>query len=156
MTEIISVLRLVSDSISDSDIIWALTGSLAFHIRGIDVSVGDIDIQTDNNGAYEIGRRLMNYVVNPVEFRASERIRSHFGQFQIDGISVEVMGDIEKLMPDGTWLSTPPLESIIEYVTYQDMIIPVLELEYEYQAYKLMGRTARAECLRKWIEIGHE
>ncbi|MFX4300934.1 nucleotidyltransferase domain-containing protein [Alicyclobacillus tolerans] len=151
MTEIISALKLVYDSISASDITWALTGSLAFYIRGIDVSVGDIDIQTDKDGAYEIERSLMRYVIEPVEFRTAQKIRSHFGKLLVDGVSVEIMGDIEKLAPNGIWLSTPPLRSIIEEVNFGEMCIPLLNLEYEYQAYSLMGRTRKAEILKNWL-----
>jgi hypothetical protein len=31
------------------------------------------------------------------------------------------------------------------------MKVPVLSLEYEYQAYMKLGRTDKAEMLRKWL-----
>jgi hypothetical protein len=148
---VISVLETVYALIKDSPVEWALTGSLAFRIRGIDVSVGDIDIQTNKDGAYEIERRLNKFVIEPVHFRISPTIRSHFGKLLIDGVPVEIMGDIEKLTPEGSWLPTPPLYSIIEKITYRGMCLPVLNLEYEYQAYLLLGRTDKAKMLYNWL-----
>jgi len=151
MDEIDAAFRLVCGAILDSAITWALTGSLAFSIRGIDTPVGDIDIQTDKDGAYAIERSLKPYVVEPVQFKAAAKIRSHFGVVVIGGVSVEIMGDIEKLTPDGVWLATPPLRSITEKITYGELRIPVLNLEYEYQAYTLLGRTEKAQLLRDWL-----
>lgn len=151
MDEIDTALTLVYDAIFDSGSTWALTGSLAFSMRGIDTPVGDIDIQSDKDGAYAIERRLMEYVVEPVQFKEAQKIRSHFGRLAVGGARVEIMGDIEKLTPDGLWLPTPPLRSITEILTYREMRIPVLNLEYECHAYTLMGRTATARLLRDWL-----
>ena len=151
MKEIDYALKLVYDAIHDSEITWALTGSLAFSMRGIDVPVGDVDIQTNKDGAYEIERRLIEYVIEPIQFKAAPRIRSYFGKLLIDGVRVEIMGDIEKLTSDGLWLPTPPLRSIAETIIYSEMCIPVLSLEYEYQAYMLMERTGKAQLLRDWL-----
>lgn len=151
MSDMDSALKFIYDSLSDGDITWALTGSFAFHIRGMNVSVGDIDIQTDKNGAYEIARRLKQYVIEPIQFRQAPKIRSHFGKLLIDGTKVEVMGDIEKLAPDGTWLATPSLQSITETVLYNNMDVPVLDLGYEYHAYALMGRVEKARLLQNWM-----
>jgi len=147
-----SALKFVYESLLDDPVIWALTGSFAFYIRGIDVSVGDIDIQTNESGAYEIARRLKRYVREPVQYRQAPTIRSHFGKFMIGGVRVEVMGDIEKRSFDGTWMVTPPLPTITETVLYNEMNIPVLNLEYECEAYAMMGRTDKARLLRAWLD----
>lgn len=152
MDEIEAAFTLVYHAIFDSDITWALTGSLAFYLRGIEIPVGDIDIQTDKDGAYAIERRLMEYIVEPLQFKEAPKIRSHFGTLAVAGVNVEIMGAIEKFTPDGVWLPTPPLRSIIEYLTYGDLTVPVLNLEYEYQAYTLMGRTDTARLLRNWLD----
>jgi len=53
------------------DVDWALTGSLAFYLRGINVLAQDIDIQSDDTGAYAIGALLQNQCfecLEPVRF----------------------------------------------------------------------------------------
>ncbi|MCL6445205.1 MAG: hypothetical protein K6T83_17410 [Alicyclobacillus sp.] len=105
MNEIDSALKVVYGSLPDSDITWVLTGSFAFYIRGMDVSVGDIDIQTDENGAYEIERRLKQYTIEPVQFRQAPKLRSNFGKLVIGGVQVEVM-------TIGWWIHSTPAPSL--------------------------------------------
>jgi hypothetical protein len=38
------------------------------------------------------------------------------------------------------------------YIDVEGMHLPVLSVEYEYQAYLKMGRMEKAEILRKWLE----
>jgi hypothetical protein len=151
MDHLLAAFKIVHAVIEDDPVPWALTGSLAFWLRGIDVPVKDIDIQTDKNGAYEIERRLRKFVSVPVQFRSSPTIRSHFGKLLVNGVTVEIMGDIEKLTPEVSWLPTPPLHTITERINYDGMSIPVLLADYECRAYKLLGRDEKAELLLDWI-----
>lgn len=147
----LSVLMLLCQRLSNLRSDWALTGSLAFQLRGMDVSVHDVDIQTDSPGAYEIEQRLQEFVVDPVRFKTSPRIRSHFGRLEIAGIRVEIMGDIEKWTPSGMWIPAPLLSPIIETVLYEGLSIPVLTLAYEQQAYEQMGRSDTTTALLRWM-----
>lgn len=147
----IRALRIIHDTLSDSDVAWVVTGSAAFALRGMPVSPSDIDIQTDRAGAYRIERRLHQFVVKPVTFSAAERIRSHFGELEIEGVKVEVMGDIEKQLPDGSWEPPPDIDAHLDIVRAADMSVPVLSLEYEAAAYETLGRTERARMLREWV-----
>jgi len=143
-------LRTVCDALVDSDVVWVVAGSTAFALRGMPVSPRDIDLQTDRSGAYEIERRLRQFVVRPVAFSTSERIRSHFGELKIEGVQVEIMGDIEKRRSDGSWEPSPDLGAYMELVAAEDMNVPVLSLGYEAEAYEKLGRTERARMLREW------
>ncbi|MGI1690677.1 nucleotidyltransferase domain-containing protein [Thermoanaerobacter uzonensis] len=146
----LKVLKKIKDKLDDSDINWALTGSLSFALQGMPVKVHDIDIQTDERGAYEIERLFEKYVIRKVEFSQAEKIRSHFGVLMIDGIKVEIMGDIQKLVDD-VWEEPVDLEKHKKFVYVQGMRIPVLSLDYEYQAYKKMGRIEKAEMIKEWL-----
>jgi hypothetical protein len=76
-------------------------------------------------------------------------MRSHLGALLIDGIEVEIMGDIQKRLEDGSWESPVDLNSHRRFVNFEGMQVPVLSLEYEAQAYQKMGRLERAEMLRR-------
>lgn len=130
---------------------WALTGSVAHRLQGANVECGDLDIQTDEPGAYWAGEALCEYVVEPVRFRRSVDITSHFGRFRFDDLNVdlEVMGAIDKLSIDGSWTGpTDPSQHLVE-VTLADRRVPVLSLEYEADAYEMLGRHERARLLRE-------
>jgi hypothetical protein len=79
------------------------------------------------------------------DFSSTERICSHFGAFLIEGMVVEVMGDIQKRLEDGTWETPVNLRSHRQIVACDGMDIPVLSLEYEADAYRKLGRLERAE-----------
>lgn len=130
---------------------WAVTGSLGMVLHGMQMEIHDIDIQTDKEGAYEIERRLVRHLVKLVHFKASERIRSYFGAFEIDGIKIEVMGDMQHMISDQTWDKPVEIESCREWVDYIDMHVPVISLEHEAEAYQKMGRTEKAETISKFF-----
>lgn len=134
---------------------WALTGSVAHRLQGVDVDSGDLDIQTDEPGAYSAGEALRDYVVERVRFRRSSNITSYFGRFRFDDLDIdlEVMGAIDKLLPDGTWTgTTDPSEHLVE-VTLGRRRVPVLSLEYEDVAYEMLGHHERARLLRKAASV---
>lgn len=99
----LSVLRKTYTRLDDDGVSWVVTGSLGFALQGVSVEVHDIDIQADKEGAYEIERRLSEFVSTKVALSSTERIRSDFGTLMIDGIKVEIMGDIQKRLEDGSW-----------------------------------------------------
>ena len=148
----LDALHKIHARLMDCRIPWAVTGSLGMALQGMEIEVHDVDIQTDKPGAYEIERRFFEFVVKPVHFLASERIRSHFGALEMDGIKVEIMGDIQKLLDDQTWEEPVKVEQHRCWVGIEGMQIPVLSMRYEYQAYLKMGRTEKAEKMKKWLQ----
>ncbi|MCO6040813.1 nucleotidyltransferase domain-containing protein [Thermococcus alcaliphilus] len=147
----LEVLRRLYERLSQSDVTWAVTGSLGFALQGVPVEPHDIDIQTDREGAYEIERLFSEFVVEPVRFKESEKIRSHFGVLMIDGVKVEIMGDIQKKVND-EWEEPVDINRYKSFVEIEGMKIPVLDLEYEYQAYLKLGRIKKAKMLKRFLE----
>lgn len=150
-SDYLDLLRQIYTRLQTTEINWVLTGSLSFALQGVPVLPHDIDLQTDASGAYAIERIFAEDMVNTVTFSSTETIRSHFGSFKIGAITVEIMGDIQKRHPDGTWEASVNLEQHKHYVEIDGLSIPVLSLEYEYQAYLKLGRYERAQLL--WSSI---
>ena len=147
----LEVLRKLYAGLADSDVNWVVTGSLALALQGVPVQVHDIDIQTDADGAYEIERLFSEFISRKVSFSTAERIRSHYGALMMDGIEVEIMGDIQKRMPDGSWEEPVDIDRHKTFVEVDGMQVPVLTLEYEYQAYRHLGRADKVEILKRWL-----
>jgi len=147
----LQVLRKLYERLKDSNVNWVVTGSLGFALQGVPVEPHDIDIQTDKEGAYEIEHLFSEFVVEPVRFKESERIHSHFGALMIDGIKVEIMGDIQKKVND-EWEPPVDINRYKRFVQIEGMEIPALDLEYEYQAYLKLGRVEKAKMLKKFLE----
>lgn len=148
----LDVLRKIYRCLQDSSAVWVVTGSLGLALQGVPVEVHDIDLQTDGAGAYEIERRLAEYVTQPVQHWVSERIRSHFGALEIDGVQVEIMGAFQKRLDDENWEEPVDVVQHRRWVKLEDMQIPVLALEYEEQAYRLLGRSEKAEVIHQWLQ----
>lgn len=148
----LQTLRKIVTSLKDSSTIWAVTGSVGMALQGMPLEVHDIDIQTDKDGAYAIERVFIDYSVTPVRYLESDRIRSHLGKLEMDGIQVEIMGDIQKRLENQAWEEPVNVNSYRKWLEIDAIQIPVLSLDYEYQAYLRMGRTEKAEMLRSWLQ----
>ena len=148
------VLRTLYERLSGAGIHWAIGGSLGMALQGVDVDARDIDLVTDGAGAYEIERLFADGVERPVCLSSSKRVRSHFGTLRIDGVTVEIIGDMQHHLDDGAWSDPTRLDagSFLRHVSIEGMSIPVMPLEYEYWSYLKMGRVERAEMLRAWLE----
>lgn len=147
----LQVLRKIVTCLKDEPVQWVVTGSVGMALQGMPLEVHDIDIQTNKDGAYEIERLLWEFIVKPIRYFESERIRSHLGMCEIDGIQVEIMGDIQKRLEKQEWEEPVNVEIYRKWLEIEGMHVPVLSLDYEYQAYLRLGRTEKAEMLRAWI-----
>ncbi|MHB0922846.1 MAG: nucleotidyltransferase domain-containing protein [Bellilinea sp.] len=149
--EYFQALEKITAGLKDEAVIWVVTGSVGMALQGMPLEVHDIDLQTDRDGAYIIERALVNFSVQPVRFVESERIQSLLGMLIIDGIKVEIMGGIQKRLENLEWEQPVQVETYRVWLDVNGMRVPVMSLEYEYQAYLKMGRTQKAEMIRDWL-----
>jgi hypothetical protein len=145
------IIRVIYIGLKNMDVTWAITGSLGFVLHGMDVPVNDIDLQTDQKGAYQIENAFSSSVTKNVEFSEGETIRSYFGELNILGQKVEIMGALEKKLPSGVWESPVDVNKYCEFVRFQGMKLPVLSLEYEERAYRTLGRIEKADKIKEWL-----
>lgn len=50
------------------------------------------------------------------------------------------------------WEEIIPLNTILDYVDWNGYLVPVLNLSYEAEAYRKLGRIERAEALEHFVE----
>jgi hypothetical protein len=147
LPKLLRVLRKLCLRLDDRDLNWAVVGSLGLALRGAPIEPRDIDIMTDEAGAYELERVFSEFVVSPVSLKTSDRIRSHFGALNIDGVKVEIMGDFQMRLEDGTWDLPPDMMKIRHTESVEGMAIPFLPLQWQYDSYSKLGRSDRAEAV---------
>ena len=148
----LAALHKIYSRLKDCKAIWVITGSFGMALQGMDIDVHDIDIQTDRPGVFEIESKFPENMIEPVRYAESERIRSYLGKLEIEGIQVEIMGDLQKRFDENGWEEPVRVEPYRRWVSLDGMQIPVLSLEYEYQAYLKLGRLEKAERLREWLQ----
>ncbi len=120
-------------------------------LQGVPLVANDIDVQTDASGAYALAQILADVALTPVRYLPSERIRSHYGAYELAGVRVEIMGDMEKWV-DGVWEAPVDVRLHRDWVQMGDLNLPVMDLRHEVDAYEKMGRRERAELLKAWLD----
>ncbi|HLO15761.1 MAG TPA: hypothetical protein VK206_13090 [Anaerolineales bacterium] len=145
------VLSLLVERINPAENLWALTGSAGLRLQGVDLSVNDLDLQTDAKTIYLLEKEFAEFMKVPVHVWESEHTRSHHGQAGINGLQVEFLGDVRHLRSDGTWDVPLDIKSVLVWVEWNKFMIPVLSLVQEVLAYERMGRIQKAEIIRSMI-----
>lgn len=127
---------------------WAVTASTNLALRGIPVEPSDIDLVTDESGAYGIEKQFEDSVIEPVTSSKSveKRINSHYGALVIDGVRVEIMGDVEHFV-DGEWTPTADVSDSREFVALDGHEVPVMPIEHERKGYRELGRDERVRLI---------
>jgi len=85
-------LRTIHGRLKDLDSPRAIAGSLGLALQGLDVSVNDIDLQTDQEGAYKIQKAFRDAIVRNLTFSEADITRSYVGELKVHGVKVEIMG----------------------------------------------------------------
>ena len=143
---LVRVLRLVAPSLDRQGLPWALVGSSASYLQGLRCLPKDIDLAANREGAYLMGDLLAPYAIRPVAFSETERYASHLGIFALDGVNVEVMGDLLVRGEDehidlaehyGRW------NREVRHVHVGELEVPVAPLEWQLVANALLGRDDR-------------
>lgn len=85
---------------------YAFRGTTSLILQGLDMNVVDIDILADKETALACNSLLKDFLVTPVKYSETGKFKSYFGQFRINNIPVEVMGEWQIKSGKGEW-STP-------------------------------------------------
>jgi hypothetical protein len=148
----LAVLRMIALNLDRTAVNWAVTGSCSLALQGVPVAVHDIDLRTTARDAYRIESIFRAYQKRPVAFTTTERVRSHWGALEVNGIQVEIIGDMQHLLADGTWEPLVDLNSFKVYVEMDGVQLPVMSLPFLYAAYQLLGRADKVALLQNWLQ----
>jgi hypothetical protein len=141
---------------------WALMGSLASVLQGMnDYVPPDIDLVTTTKGAYEMERALGTVATTrrPVSLSTAGPYTSHFGIFDVNGVKVEVMGDLIIDCEDGSLHAEDHWSKWSERVRvlhFRKLHIPVIPLEWQVVANAMLRRPERvAGCAKQLLTAGY-
>ena len=136
---------------------WALMGSLASVLQGIEnYRPPDIDLVTSMEGAYIMEGCVANFgaTVRPVARSSAGPYTSYFGIFEVNGIKVEVMGDLEIHVADAHLVATDHWSRWSERVRilhFRDSHIPVVPLEWQLVANAMLNRPERVSGISEYL-----
>jgi len=93
------------------------------------------------------------FVNKKVSYSSTGEISSYFGSLIIDGVKIEIMGDVAKLV-HGKWEDILDFDKDKEFLEYGGVKIPLLSLEREYEEYVKLGRLDTAKYIKKFMVRG--
>lgn len=150
--ELHRALCIVLDRLAGQDIAWALAGSAALLLNGVQVEAHDLDLTTDESGVRAIADVLAEFVVTPVGWWETDEMASQFARLQVDGVQVDVIGRpfIVK-RAEGTVAIRP--WSIRHELDFEGRKLPIIPLEAALIAYAMMGREAKVQLIADHLRI---
>ena len=135
------VVKRIASELEQSGLAYKIVGGASAALHGVDIPVKDIDIETNAEDAYRFGQVFLDDVVEPVTFKESRLYRSHFGSFEIQGVRVEVMGDLQRRQ-QGRWI--PTWTCTLTEMDLDGVAVSLNWLEEEMLANVRRGRMQRA------------
>lgn len=150
--DIFSALKKLYKIINGKQIHWILTGSTSLAIQDVDVKINDdIDILTDKQGSDKIDKLLENFRLKKPNYSISDKYKSYFGIYKIGNVKIEVMGEFQYLMNDGSW-SKPNQNNKIIIKKFERMSLPILSLDRELLEYENVGAHDKVEKIREALK----
>jgi hypothetical protein len=147
-----AALLLVAAELGETSVTWAVTGSCSLALQGVPVIVHDLDLRTPARDAYALATVLERYQTRSVRFSSTGRVQSHFGALTIHGVCVEIIGDMQHRLEDGSWEPIVDMNVFKRWVTYEGIAVPVMSLPFLLDAYRLLGRTDKVKLITRWLE----
>ncbi len=136
-----AVLRRVAARLVAHGVDYVLVGGAALALRGLSLSVSDLDLEMSVETIYDVAAWFEEAVVLPVAWRETETVRSHFGRLEIDGIGIDLIAGLDRRSGD-RW--SPSFTSTRDTVMLEGVEIRTVELEEDVLAYLRRGRLDRA------------
>jgi hypothetical protein len=118
---------------------WMLIGSTSLFVQGYPVKPNDIDILCGPAEATMISALLKPYQLAIDENLSREKFRSVFSSYMIDGVKVEVMGNLEVNTPSG-WIKIWEQIGTPEYVVVDEHAFKVPSRADQLTIYNFFDR----------------
>lgn len=141
--QIKNALKHILDKLSDKEVEWQLAGSANLKLQGIDVSVSDIDISTNEAGIIIFRDVLKPYIVKDFFNR---KINGHSLVCNIKNAEVEIntYKNTKLLFLDKT-----------EQILWHNLHIPITPLKYAREFYALIHRKEKVEIIDQYLAKGY-
>jgi len=155
---IIGALRIISERLGSQNLGWVLVGSISLALQEVNVTPGDIDILTDKVSAYRINQLFQDCEVKPVKYQRSDTVRSHLGEFVINDVKVEVMGDYQEKVR-GKWQDFNSRLTSPVIIQFEGMQLPLSSLANQLYSYDSSGRKqdkAKITAIREVLKSRRE
>jgi hypothetical protein len=137
--EILSALEVVASRLTVHKIRWILVGTTSLFLQDVDVEPEDIDVFASVDDIHRAGDLLKDYEVLPITFGTTELFKSYRGVYNIKGVKVEVMGDLEEKVSE-EWISLSDRLYSPVMIQLGSIEVPVSPLRLQLKSYQRLKR----------------
>jgi len=148
MTALNETLTLLANQLKDTQ--YCIRGTSSLVLQSINMNIDDIDILCNKETALLANKLFKEYIVDAVSYKESDKFKSYFGKFIINGVNVEFMGDWQIKHKDGTWSEIFDGSSF-NTVIVNGTIVKVSKIEDELKMFLLMGRFTAYQKIKKQL-----
>lgn len=126
---------------------WFIIGTSNLLLAGFNVEPNDIDILTDKSTASLIHKFLKPFEV-PVQLKKDdEKFRSAFSRYNIEGVSIELMGDLQ-VNTNAGWVDVLPLVNSPHQINLNENFFTIPSNADQIKIYTLFGRQKDETVLK--------
>ncbi len=101
-------------------------GSTGLALQGVTIEPKDIDITISRENVERVQELLRDFCLQPIQYSSNGQFRSFFGKFDILGIKVEIMADLEILV-GGNWIKSVSIDQPDTVVVLDGCNFPMRE-----------------------------
>lgn len=148
---LVHVLSYLCDRLEGLKERWVIGGSTASLLQGMRIKPGDIDILTSEKGAFQIEKRLNEYVKRRIEYKETNKYKSYFGIFNIKDINVEICGELYLIYHGLSFPYYPPF-LLEKRIFINRKKIRVVSLENQLWINLIEKREERAKHIAHYLK----
>lgn len=138
------ILELISKKLKGIN--YAFIGSVNLYIQGVKVKPRDVDILTTSEEIKKIDQILKEFRTKEIYFDKTEGRNSYRSFYQIKGIEIEVLGNVDNFIRDPKSLDRKI------FVKFNQAQLPCILLEDESGTYKKMGRLDKVAMIEETLD----
>ena len=160
----VNALLTLHDKLDDKKVKWIVSGDLAERLRTVKVEPDCIEIVTSKVDAEKICLAVQEFKPQKISVQTQQLprnvviekkeypvyARSHYFEFNVNGVNVKVEGDLQFKVGDWDWGDI--FDFIPEYVYVAGKKTAVTPLPIQFELYQTLGWTDRAEKISQVIK----
>jgi hypothetical protein len=142
-TPVRRALSTILERLHGSSLEWRIRRSVALAPQGLEISPHDVDLfLPSGDAAHLMAEILGEFVESPPHRRASEPFASYYGHCRIEGVEIDLIGELVIETPQGSLQlgSDSLLWQRDSSLPFQGWLVPSIPLEIQLGTYYLMPK----------------
>ncbi|MCK9235345.1 MAG: hypothetical protein WC225_04940 [Acholeplasmataceae bacterium] len=147
MKKKLNVLQQVAHTLNQTEVMWAIGGSVLLYFKGIAEKFNDIDIMIKESDVERAKAALLKIGKGQPNIPHPQYKTKHFLEFKIDGIDVDVIAGFTIVYQNETHYFPLKEKDIVEKIDFKGEMIPLQSIKTWRKYYQLMERNEKVKLI---------